>query len=119
MFIVSVCSAPPLILFLASLMGFPVQESTDQSVHTQTHRLGFHFRERIVDQARESLLASGKMVSPKITSGQPESTPKDRNQIFKEADAVLRDLFPRIPNSNRMDILRHSFDKVCPSVLTS
>ncbi|KAF3011524.1 hypothetical protein E8E14_009486 [Neopestalotiopsis sp. 37M] len=92
-------------------MMFIVSESTDQSVHTQTHRLGYHFRERIVDQARESLLASGKMVSPKITSAQPESTPKDRNQIFKEADAVLRDLFPRIPNSNRMDILRHSFDK--------
>ncbi|ETS78743.1 hypothetical protein PFICI_08596 [Pestalotiopsis fici W106-1] len=92
-------------------MIFIVSESTDESVHSHTHRLGYHFRERIVDQARDSLTASGVIMPQKIASGRPESIPKDRNQILKEADAVLRDLFPRIPNSNRIDILRHSFDK--------
>jgi hypothetical protein len=73
-----------------------------------------------VDQARQDLLASGVLKPQKIfVSGRPEAIPKDRNQILKEADAVLRDLFPRIPNISRMEILRHSFDKVGHLLLSS
>ncbi|KAK6084939.1 hypothetical protein SCUP234_03122 [Seiridium cupressi] len=93
-------------------MVFIVSESMDQSVHSQTHRLGFHFRERIVDQARKDLLLDGLNKPQKIAvSGRPEAIPSDRYQMMKDADAVLRDLFPRIPNTSRVEILNHSFDK--------
>lgn len=67
-----------------------------------------------MDQARERLIASGALKPERTsTSKLPESIPDDRNKIIREADAVLRDLFPRIPNTDRAEILRHSFDKVC------
>ncbi|KAI4600633.1 hypothetical protein KJ359_000992 [Pestalotiopsis sp. 9143b] len=95
-------------------MIFIVSDSKDTSVSGQLHRLGYHFRENIVDQARERLIASGALKPERTsTSKLPESIPDDRNKIIKEADAVLRDLFPRIPNTDRAEILRHSFDKVC------
>lgn len=72
-----------------------------------------------MDQARQELLASGRNKPQKIAvSGRPEAIPSDRYQIMKEADAVLRDLFPRIPNISRMEILSHSFDKVCASPIS-
>lgn len=93
-------------------MIFIVSDSKDTSVSGQLHRLGYHFRENIVDQARERLIASGALKPERTsTSKLPESIPEDRNKIIREADAVLRDLFPRIPNTDRAEILRHSFDK--------
>ncbi|KAH6645809.1 hypothetical protein BKA67DRAFT_663691 [Truncatella angustata] len=93
-------------------MIFIVSDSRDDTVSAQTHRSGWHFRERIVDLAREKLIASGHLKPQKIAvKGRPEALPKSRDQILEEAEAVLRDLFPRIPNISRREILSHSFDK--------
>jgi hypothetical protein len=43
----------------------------------------------------------------------PEPIPEDQDEINKQADAAIRDLFPRIPNTDRQIIIEHSFKKVC------
>lgn len=83
------------------------------------HRVGYHFRQAIADRARETLRAEGFYHPRKFTlPGQPESIPEDQQEMFRQADAVLRDLFPRIPNTDRYEIVRHAFDKVCSPILT-
>ena len=38
--------------------------------------------------------------------------PESQEEINKQADAAIRDLFPRIPNTDREMIIRHAFQKV-------
>jgi hypothetical protein len=44
--------------------------------------------------------------------GQPEPIPERQEDINKQADAAIRDLFPRIPNTDRQTIIEHAFNKV-------
>lgn len=76
------------------------------------NRVGHHIRERIVEQARASL---GEMedISQQARLDVPEPIPEDQEEINKQADAAIRDLFPRIPNTDRQIIIEHSFRKVC------
>lgn len=46
----------------------------------------------------------------------PEPIPEDQEEINKQADAAIRDLFPRIPNTDRQIIIEHSFKKVCTHI---
>ena len=77
-------------------------------------RVGYHFRQMIVEQARADLLQDGIYQRATLAPrpGQPEPIPKDQRDIDRQADAVLRDLFPRIPNIDRREIIQHSFKKV-------
>jgi hypothetical protein len=89
------------------------QESKGQDLYDQLKRLGYHFRQRIVDQAREELQADGSKEPYRFTiPGRPEAIPEDKQEIARQADAVLRDLFPRIPNTDRVEIILQSFNKV-------
>ncbi|KAH8907164.1 hypothetical protein BR93DRAFT_928034 [Coniochaeta sp. PMI_546] len=74
------------------------------------NRVGHHIRERIVEQARASL---GEMedISQQARLDVPEPIPEDQEEINKQADAAIRDLFPRIPNTDRQIIIEHSFRK--------
>lgn len=72
------------------------------------HRLGYHFRETIVEDARALL---GETVIVPIVPGQVEPIPESQEEINKQADAAIRDLFPRIPNTDRAMILEHAFKK--------
>lgn len=78
------------------------------------HRAGYHFRRTIVDEARKMLERNGVNLLATVSStGEPESIPTSQEEINKQADAVLRDLFPRIPNTDRQEIILHAFQKVC------
>ena len=82
------------------------------------NRVGIHVRESIVDQARQQLGQDSELPTPDTGAGQPEPIPEKQEDINKQADAAIRDLFPRIPNTDRQMILEHSFNKVgAPSML--
>ncbi|KAL7623996.1 hypothetical protein AAE478_005553 [Parahypoxylon ruwenzoriense] len=77
------------------------------------NRVGYHFRQTIVDQARLNLKEAGKSdrTARAGRPGEPEPIPKDQREIDAQVDAVLRDLFPRIPHTDRRQIIQHAFQK--------
>ncbi|KAL2073345.1 hypothetical protein VTL71DRAFT_10669 [Oculimacula yallundae] len=84
------------------------QENTKISEHI--HRTGYYFREAIVDQARE-IVGETVISNPTILPGIVEPIPQSQEEINKQADAAIRDLFPRIPNPDRIMIIEHAFKK--------
>lgn len=82
------------------------------------HRIGYHFRTHIVEQATAVLktlrpLEDGVDNVPHTTSyTELEPIPETQEEINEQADAAIRDLFPRIPNTDREMIIRHAFQKV-------
>ncbi|RYP67553.1 hypothetical protein DL769_005731 [Monosporascus sp. CRB-8-3] len=67
----------------------------------------------IVEQARAHLIENGKyeQAAQAARPGEPEPIPESQRDINRQADAVLRDLFPRIPNIDRQEIIQHAFKK--------
>jgi hypothetical protein len=51
-------------------------------------------------------------VSSIPTYGYIEPIPESQEEINKQADGAIRDLFPRIPNTDRQQIIEHAFKKV-------
>jgi len=92
-----------------------VQRST---IAAQMNRIGHHIRETIVEEARASIGESDDS-STGHAAGVPEAIPETQQEINEQADAAIRDLFPRIPNTDRRMIVEHAFKKVCafPSCL--
>jgi hypothetical protein len=87
------------------------EENSKISEHI--HRTGYHFREVIVEEARE--IVGETVVSQPARSygkGEIEPIPESQEEINKQADAAIRDLFPRIPNTDRTMIIEHAFKKV-------
>ena len=74
------------------------------------YRTGYHFREVIVDEARE--IVGETMVSKIAGFGVVEPIPESQDEINKQADGAIRDLFPRIPHTDRTMIIEHAFKKV-------
>ena len=79
----------------------------------QTSRIGHHFRQAIADKARDSIGLTKDLVTAP-NPGVPEPIPERQADINKQADAAIRDLFPRIPNTDRQAIVEHAFRKVGP-----
>ncbi|KUI58739.1 hypothetical protein VP1G_06027 [Cytospora mali] len=75
----------------------------------QMSRVGHHIRRTIVEQARAQIGADE--LSPLSNSGEPEPIPETQEEINAQADAALRDLFPRIPNFDKQMIIEHAFKK--------
>lgn len=46
------------------------------------------------------------------TEDRPDPIPESQAEINRQADAAIRDLFPRIPNTDREMIVQHAFQKV-------
>ncbi|KAK8086334.1 hypothetical protein PG994_001308 [Apiospora phragmitis] len=94
-------------------MIFIVSDSKDvKNLEHHMHRAGYHFRRTIVDEARKTLERNGiNLLAAVPLPGEPESIPKSQHDINMQADAVLRDLFPRIPNTDRQEIILHAFQK--------
>ena len=92
-----------------------LQDSKDvKNLEHHMHRAGYHFRRTIVDEARKTLERNGvNLLAAAPLPGGPESIPQSQHEINMQADAVLRDLFPRIPNTDRQEIILHAFQKVC------
>jgi hypothetical protein len=79
----------------------------------QVHRIGHHVRETIVEEARASLGHVMENMLP-AARGAPEPIPESQEEYDAQVDAALRDLFPRIPNTDRRMIIEHAFRRVCP-----
>ncbi|KAI1130340.1 hypothetical protein F5Y10DRAFT_122283 [Nemania abortiva] len=95
-------------------MFFIVSNSKDTlKLDHHMNRLGYHFRCSIVDAARKVLNERGyrEQAAYVHEPGKPEPIPNSQREIDQEADAVLRDLFPRIPNTDRQEIIDHAFKK--------
>ncbi|KAF9870127.1 hypothetical protein CkaCkLH20_12361 [Colletotrichum karsti] len=79
----------------------------------QIHRVGHHIREYIVDRAMHEL-GQNTFYEP-VTIGQGEDEveeiPRSQAEINRQADAALRELFPRIPHTDRQQIIDHAFKK--------
>lgn len=92
-----------------ALLQASKEENSKISEHV--YRTGYHFRETIVDQAREKL--GGLAISSTSGSQAIEPIPESQEEINKQADGAIRDLFPRIPHTDRQMIIEHAFKKVC------
>ncbi|KAL0940767.1 uncharacterized protein CTRU02_203530 [Colletotrichum truncatum] len=77
----------------------------------QIHRVGHHIREYIVEQAMHEL-GQDTFYEPTTTGpNEVEEIPRSQTEINRQADAALRELFPRIPNTDRQQIIDHAFKK--------
>ncbi|RDW82093.1 hypothetical protein BP6252_03205 [Coleophoma cylindrospora] len=76
-------------------------------VYDHVDRIGYHFRESIVEEARELV---GQNVSRR-NNWNVEAIPESQEEINKQTDAAIRDIFPRIPNTDRQQIIEHGFQK--------
>ncbi|KAJ0125127.1 hypothetical protein J7T55_006471 [Diaporthe amygdali] len=76
----------------------------------QMSRTGHHIRRTIVEEARAQL--GEEDASTASNSGEPEPIPETQEEYNAQADAALRDLFPRIPNTDRQMIIEHAFKKL-------
>ncbi|KAI2631708.1 hypothetical protein GGS21DRAFT_157814 [Xylaria nigripes] len=95
-------------------MFFIVSMSKDTlKLDHHMNRLGYHFRRNVVHAARYALHQRGYVHEPAYEHdpGIPEPIPNSQWEIDQEADAVLRDLFPRIPHTDRQEIINHAFKK--------
>lgn len=61
-----------------------------------------------MDEARKIV---GDSVVSNTAHGLIEPIPESQEEINKQADAAIRDLFPRIPNTDRQRIIEHAFQK--------
>ncbi|PKS12145.1 hypothetical protein jhhlp_001443 [Lomentospora prolificans] len=93
-------------------MIFRVSTSKDDTSELSLHtcRIGYHFRETIVEQARVTL-GYRPIRHNTATQGVPEPIPETQEEINAQADAALRELFPRIPNTDRQEIVDRAFKK--------
>ncbi|KFY81639.1 hypothetical protein V500_11235 [Pseudogymnoascus sp. VKM F-4518 (FW-2643)] len=96
-------------------MIFIVSNTKEQNhnLFDHIHRIGFHFRSYIVDQAASTLggLQAVTGDGKPIVANSGDEIPETQEEINKQADAALRDLFPRIPNTDREMIIQHAFQK--------
>ncbi|ELR02615.1 hypothetical protein GMDG_05578 [Pseudogymnoascus destructans 20631-21] len=94
-------------------MIFIVSNTKEQNhnLFDHIHRIGFHFRSYIVDQAASTLggLQAVTGDGKPIVENSGDEIPETQEEINKQADAALRDLFPRIPNTDREMIIQHAF----------
>ncbi|KAK4458747.1 hypothetical protein QBC42DRAFT_185256 [Cladorrhinum samala] len=81
-----------------------------QRLSLQLNRVGHHIRQMIVDEARQSL-GDSQLIGDAALLGLPEPIPERQEDINAQADAAIRDLFPRIPNTDRQMIIEHAFNK--------
>ncbi|KAL8377747.1 hypothetical protein RB595_008437 [Gaeumannomyces hyphopodioides] len=74
------------------------------------NRVGHHIRRTIVEEARAQLGQPLEYFLETV-NGHPEPIPESQDEINAQADGVIRDLFPRMPNTDRQMIIDHSFHK--------
>lgn len=91
------------------------KEAEPTHLASQIHRMGHHIRETIVEEARATL-SHFPVTSTPISNGEPEPIPDSQEEYRRQADDAIRDLFPRIPNTDRDMIITHSFTRVGSAV---
>ncbi|KAH7320891.1 hypothetical protein B0I35DRAFT_201996 [Stachybotrys elegans] len=92
-------------------MYFIVSKARDgetNNLSNQVHRIGHQFRQTIIEEARATLKHVSRS-NPVATDGKPEPIPESQEEYNEQVDAVIRDLFPRIPHTDRKIIIEHAF----------
>jgi hypothetical protein len=89
---------------------FQGTKEAQDKVSEHIHRSGYHFREYIVEEAIAAV--GGTVLASGGGSRRVEPIPESQAEINKQADGAIRDLFPRIPNTDRQVIIDHAFQKV-------
>lgn len=107
-FIVTVCYSRPNYLRRRTHRFQNSNNTTALSYANQLNRVGCHFHANIVQEARASIAGPPEQ-PPRVPHGVPEPIPRSQRLYHAQADAVLRDLFPRIPNTDRQRILERAF----------
>ncbi|CAN8103553.1 unnamed protein product [Discula destructiva] len=81
-------------------------EDDGQKLALQVHRMGHHFRSVIVKEAKA-------LVGKEVASAETDNwqLPETQDEINAQAEAAMRDLFPRIPNFDKRQILELAFKK--------
>ncbi|CAK7203362.1 hypothetical protein SEUCBS139899_006095 [Sporothrix eucalyptigena] len=93
-------------------MIFVVSNNSEAgSLSQHMNRIGYHIREAIVQQARREVSDTGDSSDDQVQPGVPEPIPDSQDEINAQADLAIRDLFPRIPNTDRVAIIEHAFRK--------
>ncbi|UKZ81949.1 hypothetical protein TrVFT333_009728 [Trichoderma virens FT-333] len=82
----------------------------ESSLANQVHRIGHHIRQVIVEEAKASIGDTPHLVGP-VTDAGPEPIPESQTTYHAQVDAAIRDLFPRVPNTDRQMIIEHSFTR--------
>ncbi|KAM7208671.1 DUF2293 domain containing protein [Naviculisporaceae sp. PSN 640] len=94
-YIVAVCSSP----------------GDAKQLYVHTDRVGHHFRQNIVEEARKKLPQGAVLpIDVERFWGARGPIPKDQKELHEQADQHIRELFPRIPNFDRQQIINHAFD---------
>ncbi|KAG9235466.1 hypothetical protein BJ875DRAFT_270317 [Amylocarpus encephaloides] len=90
------------------------EQDDHNKISAHVYRSGYHFREMLVEEARLRLqeqLGEPVMSRSTIKPDDIEPIPESQDAINKQTDAAIRDLFPRIPNTDRQMIIAHAFQK--------
>ncbi|KAL6796006.1 hypothetical protein GGI42DRAFT_101163 [Trichoderma sp. SZMC 28013] len=82
----------------------------ESSLANQVHRIGHHIRQVIVEEAKASIDDMPHLIGA-VTGAGPEPIPESQSAYHAQVDAAIRDLFPRIPNTDRQMIIEHSFTR--------
>ncbi|KAK4216159.1 hypothetical protein QBC37DRAFT_100620 [Rhypophila decipiens] len=85
----------------------PLYHGDSKQLSVHTHRIGHHFRQAIVEEARQQLKVP---IDIDLVPGEPEPIPETQAEINKEAEKHIMELFPRIPNPDRQMIIDHAFN---------
>ncbi|PSR80289.1 hypothetical protein BD289DRAFT_70847 [Coniella lustricola] len=89
--------------------AFTDAEDDVNKLALQVHRMGHHVRRTIVETAKAQV---GRGVVALASDNW--QLPDTQEEINVQAEAAMRDLFPRIPNFDKQMIIEHSFRKVGP-----
>jgi hypothetical protein len=88
-----------------------VKDASSAILSHQVHRIGHHIRQTIVEEARGYIQQPDD--AARATDGKPEPIPASQAEYNQQVDAAIRDLFPRVPNTDRQAIIEHAFQRVC------
>ncbi|KAI6250382.1 hypothetical protein HI914_01384 [Erysiphe necator] len=78
-------------------------------VSEHVHRVGFHFKETVLNAVLRTL--GERKLHHSSSKVLIEPIPETQEEINKQADAAIRDLFPKIPNTDRQLVIEHAFKK--------
>ncbi|KAK4189977.1 hypothetical protein QBC35DRAFT_472222 [Podospora australis] len=93
-------------IFIVTMPG----TGANRELSWHLNRVGHHIRQTIFEEARKEL-GDAALLSVDPNWGQPEPIPESQAEITQQADAAIQDLFPRIPHTDRQEVLDTSFNK--------
>lgn len=91
------------------------RHNSDDSMANHMARMGYHFFDAIVREAMALLCLDPHSECMSGPVWDPEPIPEYEPEYHAQVDRILRDLFPRIPNTDRQEIINRAFTRVSAS----